>query len=91
MPLIGLTFTQSALDFLPTVPLKFRTQIIKKAKALINDPHPQGCKKLKDLETNTGDAIYRERSGDYRILYVVKNNPTHVVIIDIDNRKDVYK
>jgi len=32
-----------------------------------------------------------ERSGDYRILYVVRKNPGEVIVLDIDNRKDVYK
>ena len=35
--------------------------------------------------------MYRERSGDYRILYVVRSNPAEVMILDIDNRKDVYR
>ena len=35
------------------------------------------------------ERVYRERSGDYRILYVVRDSI--VVVIDIDNRKDVYR
>ena len=33
------------------------------------------------------EAIWRVRSGDYRILYVVRAQ--EVVVIDIDHRKDV--
>jgi len=88
---VGFAFTETALDFLDSLPPKIRRQVIKKAKALHGNPHPQGSKKLKDVQTPEGDPVYRERSGDYRILYVVRQNPAEVIILDIDNRKDVYR
>ena len=91
MPYVGFAFTSAALDFLETLPPKIRKQVIKKAKALHANPHPQGSKKLHDVVTDTGDPVYRERSGDYRILYVVRSNPDEVLILDIDHRKDVYR
>lgn len=91
MPYIGFAFTDAALDFLGTLPPKIRRQVIKKAKALHTAPHPPTSKKLHDVETSDGDPVYRERSGDYRILYVVRSNPAEVLILDIDNRKDVYR
>lgn len=91
MPYIGFAFTSAALDFLDTLPPKLRKQVIKKAKALHSNPHPQGAKKLHDVVTDDGDPVYRERSGDYRILYVVRSNPDEVLILDIDHRKDVYR
>jgi mRNA interferase RelE/StbE len=91
MPLVGLAFSESALDFLKTIPHKVRSQVIKKAKALLNNPFPQGCKKLHGVTTAMGEPVHRERSGDYRILYVVRKKPNEVVILDIDHRKDVYK
>lgn len=89
MPYVGFAFTSAALDFLATLPPKIRKQVIKKAKALHTNPHPQGSKKLHDVVTDDGDPVYRERSGDYRILYVVR--PDEVMILDIDHRKDVYR
>lgn len=91
MPLVGFGFTSTALDFLETIPHKIRRQIIRKAKALHTDPFPPGCKKLHNIETDEGGAVYRQRSGDYRILYAVKRTPSEIIILDIDNRKDVYK
>ena len=35
--------------------------------------------------------MYRERAGDCRILYVVRDKPAEVIITDIDHRKDVYR
>ena len=91
MPYIGFAFTSAALDFLDTLPPKLRKQVIKKAKALHANPHPQGSKKLHDVVTDDGDPVYRERSGDYRILYIARSNPDEVLILDIDHRKDVYR
>ncbi|EDP62941.1 hypothetical protein BAL199_18851 [alpha proteobacterium BAL199] len=89
MPYVGFAFTTAALDFLATLPPKIRKQVIKKAKALHANPHPQGSKKLHGVVTDDGDPVYRERSGDYRILYVVR--PEEVMVLDIDHRKDVYR
>lgn len=91
MPLTGLVITKSALNSLARFPFKIRAQLIKKAKALILDAHPAGSKPLKGIRTADDEPIYRQRSGDYRILYVVRANPTEVIVLDIDNRKDVYR
>ena len=89
MPYVGFAFTDSALDFLSGLPPKIRRQVIKKAKALHTNPHSPTSKKLHDVQTPEGDPVYRERSGDYRILYVVR--PEEILILDIDHRKDVYR
>lgn len=91
MELIGLSFSGAALDYLATVPPKFRSQIVKKAKALMLNPCPQGSKQLQGIVTELGEPVRRERSGDYRILYVLRNDPNQVVILDIDHRKDIYR
>lgn len=89
MPYVGFAFTDSALDFLDGLPPKIRRQVIKKAKALHANPHSPTSKKLHDVQTPESDPVYRERSGDYRILYVVR--PAEILILDIDHRKDVYR
>lgn len=87
----GLAFGPRAVAFLDAMPPgKLRAQITKKARSLIGDAYPQGCKKLAVL-THGDEPLWRIRSGDYRVLYVVRRNPNEVVIIDINNRKDVYK
>ena len=90
-PLTGLVITKAALDNLAAFPHKIRAQLIKKAKALILNPHPSGSKKLQGITTDEDEPIYRQRSGDYRILYVVRTNPGEVIVLDIDARKDVYR
>jgi mRNA interferase RelE/StbE len=91
VPYIGFAFVESALDFLDSLAPKIRKQVAKRAKALHTDPYPHGSKKLHDVETAEGDPVYRVRSGDYRILYIVRSKPNEVLIIDIDDRKDVYR
>ena len=89
--LMGLVMSRAALKHIATIPHKKRTQVINKAKALTLDPHPAGSKKLRGFSTQQGEAIYRQRSGSYRILYIVRRNQNEVIILDIENRKDVYR
>lgn len=86
-----LAYTEAALKFLEVfVPSKIGGQIKRKTETLCTTPHPPGSKKLQGVTEGT-DQVYRIRSGDYRILYIVKANPKQVIVLDIDNRKDVYK
>jgi len=75
-----------AFDQLKELPKKIGRQIASKIDALANDPRPKGCKKLE-----AAGSIYRIRSGDYRILYQIKDKALIVLIIRIGNRKDVYR
>jgi len=87
--LFGLAFAPAASKFLNRMrPGKIRAQIAKKAKSLISDQHPKGCKRIVGMRDGD-DPVWRIRSGDYRILYVVRK--IEVIILDIDHRKDVYK
>jgi mRNA interferase RelE/StbE len=89
MPLVGLSFGPAAAAFLDNMSAgKVRAQIVKRALALVTEAHPPGCKKLVGVMSGT-DAVWRIRSGDYRILYVVHS--TEIVVLDIDHRKDIYR
>jgi mRNA interferase RelE/StbE len=88
--LFGLGFSEAAADFLDRMPSgKIRAQVAKKAKSLILNPHPAGCKKLKGRIEENDEPVWRVRSGDYRILYIVRE--IEVIVLDIGHRKDVYK
>jgi mRNA interferase RelE/StbE len=89
--LVGFAFTEAALSHLESIPHKERAQIIKKAKGLQLNNHPQGSKMLKGVQAKGGEKIFRERSGDYRIIYLVRTNPKEVIILDINHRKDIYR
>ena len=84
----GFAYARCALDYLKTVPKKIRRQIVKHVENLANDPYPPTAKLVQGMSDGE-DKVYRIRSGDYRILYVVRG--IIVVVLDIDHRKDVYR
>ena len=87
----GFAYTESALKYLEsTVPKKIRGQIKRRIESLTSNPIPKGSKKLQGI-TDGEYPVYRVRQGKYRILYVIRNNPDQIVILDIDHRKDVYR
>lgn len=86
---MGFSFGPAATAFLDKMqPGKVRAQITKKARSLLTNPYPPGCKKLVGVMAGT-DPVWRLRSGDYRILYVVR--PMEVMVIDIGDRKEIYR
>lgn len=86
--LYGFAFSALSLAYLRTLPKKLRQQIVSKVKGLAENPHPPGCKKIRGMKEREED-IYRLRSGDYRVLYVVRG--TTIAVLDINHRKDVYR
>ncbi|MCL2168600.1 MAG: type II toxin-antitoxin system RelE/ParE family toxin [Defluviitaleaceae bacterium] len=82
--------------------MTYRVEISKKARKFINSrtskdkkrlydaiyrlPHGSGdTKKMKD-----GENEYRLRVGNYRIIYEVYKNELLVLIVEADNRGDIY-
>lgn len=87
--LFGFGFSPKAAEFLDRLPPgKLRRQLTNKAKALIKNPYPPGCKRLEGVRDGD-DHVWRLRSGDYRILYVVRE--IEVIVLNIRNRKDAYR
>jgi len=61
-------------------------QIIRKLRGLENDPRPHGCIRLQGRKD-----LYRVRTGDYRIIYTIKDNQLLVLVVQIGHRRDVYR
>ncbi len=61
----------------------------KKVKQAIlnleNNPRPPGSKKLK------GRPGWRIRQGDYRVIYEIQNDKLIVLVLDVGDRKDIYR
>ncbi|MDR1144528.1 MAG: type II toxin-antitoxin system RelE/ParE family toxin [Verrucomicrobiales bacterium] len=53
--------------------------------ALCANPRPPGCKKLR------GRPGYRVRVGDYRIIYEVRDAELVILVLEIGDRKDIYR
>lgn len=80
-----LLITRSASKELEAVPRKDRSRIIAKIRGLEDDPRPSGVEKL------SGDAKYRLRQGDFRVLYEIQDRQLIVTVVRIGNRRDVYR
>jgi len=59
--------------------------IIETIQALANTPRPFGCKKL------SGRAAWRIRVGSYRIIYEIHDDQLLILIVEVGDRKDIYK
>jgi mRNA interferase RelE/StbE len=53
---------------------------------LAKNPRPPGCLKLQG-----GNELYRVRVGDYRIVYQVQDDILVVLVVDVGNRRDIYR
>lgn len=63
-----------------------RGRIKQRIDSLVENPYPQGIKKIEGEE-----ELYRLRVGDYRILYQVKGKILLVLIVGIGHRRDIYR
>ena len=61
-------------------------RIVTKLRALEDEPRPSGSIKL----AGAGD-MYRIRSGDYRIIDRIEGARAIVLVVDVGNRRDVYR
>ena len=64
---------------------KLSRRLHQAAEKLRHNPRPPGCKKLQ------GRPGYRVRVGDYRLIYEIHDNRLLIVVIDIGDRKDIYR
>ena len=74
---------QKAIQKLPAVA---RGRVEDAIEKLADQPRPAGVKKLRGL-----DDTYRIRVGDFRVLYQIFDAKLIVLIIEVGDRKDVYR
>jgi mRNA interferase RelE/StbE len=68
------------------LPHQIADRIEQHIEALRNDPRPSGVKKLK------GQAkTYRVRVGNWRIIYIIDDSTQEIILLTVDDRKDVYR
>ena len=70
---------------------KGNRNLLKKIDAAImglaENPPPLNSKQL----AGEDPPLYRDRVGDYRILYQVENDVLVVLVVHVGHRKDVYR
>ena len=75
-----------AQKFIETQSRKIQRQLVKRIEALQEDPRPPSSKLLDGRK-----KIYRVRSGNYRIVYQVKDKVLLVIVAKVDDRKNIFK
>ena len=67
------------------LPQKQRERLISAIRLLADEPRPSGVKKLKGY-----DKTYRNRVGDYRIIYKIEDQEKLILVLSSIHRKDAY-
>jgi len=80
-------FKPSALKEIRKLDANTQKVIVSEIELLIDNPRPDGCKKLKG-ERN----LYRIRVlGNYRVVYEILDRKLIVTVVKVGHRRDVYK
>ncbi len=85
MAVYKIYFRESVENDLSSIPKKDLVKILRRIKALGDNPRPSGCEKL------TGQERYRLRQGQYRIVYSIQDKTPTIWIAKIGHRKEVYR
>src|SRR5687767_4254932 len=78
----ALEIKKSAAKELADLPSKELSRIVEKISSLAMSPRPSSAEKL------SGDAKYRIRQGNYRVLYEVRDAAHKVTIVNVDHRRE---
>ena len=62
-----------------------RQHIVRKIRALADDPRPASCRKLSAKEW------YRIRQGVFRIVYSIEDARLVVFVVKVGHRRDIYR
>lgn len=85
-PIYQIEFAPSAAKELANLPRNAQQRIAVKIEALGHAPRPPGCKKLSGEKD-----LYRIRVGAYRVIYAIHDQRLIVLVLDIGDRKDIYR
>lgn len=72
---------------LKKIPKKDVTKIFDRVSLLAKDPRPHGVKSLQGSQK----GLHRIGSGNYRIVYEIKDDKLVILITRVSHRKDVYR
>lgn len=77
-------YRRAALRELGRLPLKQREKVVDRIDALEMNPRPRGSKLTGYVD------LYRIRSGVYRVVYQLSDDPPLVTIARVRHRRDAY-
>ncbi|HLR00009.1 MAG TPA: type II toxin-antitoxin system RelE/ParE family toxin [Sphingobacterium sp.] len=64
-----------------------KQQIVEAAEALARRPRPPSSKQMKGEYS----GYWRERTGNYRIIYEIRDEQLAVLVVRAGHRKDIYQ
>ena len=82
----SIEFDKSVKKTLSKLPNEVIKKILDAIAELADNARPNGCKKLQ----SKGD-FYRIRVGNYRIIYDINDDELLVLVVEIGDRKEIYK
>ena len=82
----SIEFDKSVQKTLSKLPNEVIKKILDAIAELADNARPNGCKKLQ----SKGD-FYRIRVGNYRIIYDINDDELLVLVVEIGDRKEIYK
>jgi mRNA interferase RelE/StbE len=77
---------EDAAKFIRKQDKHIQQQIINNIRTLAENPHPPASKKLQGFKD-----LYRISSGNYRIVYTIREKILVVFVVRIAHRKDIYR
>jgi len=86
-----LRWEPASLRQVKKLPRSVQPRLIAAAESLLHNPRPSGVVKLTGVQHASGSALYRVRSGDYRLVYTLENEQLVVVVVSVADRKEVYR
>ena len=78
---------KSVQKFIEKRDTKEKQKIKEKLKILKNNPYPNPLLDIKKLKNS---EFYRLRINDYRFIYEIIDNELVILMIEADNRGDIY-
>ena len=85
-----LTIMPQAQADVRSLPRKQQRQVVERVRRLRDDPRPQGAEPMKGRRAKQ-EGLWKWRSGDYRIIYSIRDRELIVIVVRVGDRKDVYK
>jgi mRNA interferase RelE/StbE len=82
----GITFARSAEKELAALPITVVLRVRAAIDALVLNPRPSGCKKLRNARNR-----WRVRVGDYRVVYTVDDKQHLVDVEAVRHRRFIYR
>ena len=82
--LYQITLKKQAIKSLEKIKEPYYSKIKAAIYGLVQNPRPNGCKKLK------GRDGYRIRIADYRVIYDIYDEILLIDVVELGHRKEIY-